>query len=66
MAKSAQATLTKILADVNKDVHIALVMVGGRVTFKEEEINPQNVAVKFWELYKQMKRAWQFEKKIGC
>ncbi|KAI9878497.1 MAG: hypothetical protein M1830_000729 [Pleopsidium flavum] len=66
MAKAAQASLTKVLADENKDVvHVALVTVGGQVTPEEKVNNPQNIATKFWELYEQKKENWEFEKKCG-
>ena len=66
MAKAAQASLVKLLADENKDVvHVALLTIGGQVTFDEEVNNPQNIATKFWELYEQKKGNWEFEKKCG-
>lgn len=67
MAKSAQATLTRILADENKDVvHVALVPVGGMVSFEEELLNPTNIVPKSLGLYEQKKGSWWFEKRIGC
>ena len=54
MAKAAQASLTKVLAEVNKDiVHVALVTVGGQVSPEEEARNPENIATKFWKLFQQ-------------
>jgi NAD(P)-dependent dehydrogenase (short-subunit alcohol dehydrogenase family) len=64
MAKAAQASLVKLLADENKDVvHVALVTIGGQVTPDEKVNNPSNIATKFWELYEQKKGSWEFEKK---
>ena len=66
MAKAAQASLTKFLAEESKDVvHVALVTVGGRVSPEEEVRNPENIATKFWELYQQKKGSWEFELKCG-
>ena len=66
MAKAAQANMTKLLAEENKDiVHVALVTVGGVVSMEEEVNNPPNVATKFWELYEQKKGSWDFEIKCG-
>ncbi|MCJ1373891.1 hypothetical protein MMC20_005121 [Loxospora ochrophaea] len=66
MAKAAQASLVKLLADENQGaVHVALVTVGGPVSPDEEVNNPQNIATKFWELYEQERGNWEFEKKCG-
>lgn len=66
MAKAAQASLTKLLADENKDVvHVALVTIGGQVSPEEKVDNPANIATKFWELYQQKKGNWEFEMKCG-
>ena len=66
MAKAAQANLTKLLAEENKDVvHVALVTVSGQVTPEEEVNNPENIATKFWELYQQTKGSWEFEIRCG-
>ena len=66
MAKAAQASLTKLLAEEYKDmVHVALVTVGGQVTPEEKVNNPANIATKFWELYEQKKGSWEFEVKCG-
>ena len=47
MAKAAQASLVKILAEENKGVeHVALVTVGGQVTMEEAVNNPANIATK--------------------
>ena len=66
MAKAAQASLAKLLADETKNVvHVALVTVGGQVTPEEKVNNPANIATKFLELYEQKKGSWEFEKKCG-
>ena len=66
MAKAAQASLTKLLAENNKDiVHVAHITIGGQVTPEEPVNNPSNIATKFWELYEQKKGSWEFEKKCG-
>lgn len=65
MAKAAQGSLAKLLAAENKDVHVALVTVGGQVTPEEEVNNPKNIATKFWALYEQKKGDREFEMKCG-
>ena len=66
MAKAAQANMTKLLAEENKDiVHVALVTIGGQVSMEEKVAHPPNVASKFWELYEQKKGSWEFEIKCG-
>ena len=66
MAKSAQASLMKLLEQDNRGVvHVALVTVGGQVTPEEPVNNPANIATKFWELYEQKKGNWEFEMKCG-
>ena len=66
MAKAAQANMTKLLAEENKDVvHVALVTVAGQVLMEEKVSNPPNVASKFLELYEQEKGNWEIEMKCG-
>ena len=66
MAKTAQASLVKMLAAQNEGVvHVALVTVGGQVTPEEKVNNPPNIATKFWELYVQEKGKWDLEMKCG-
>lgn len=66
IAKTAQASLARVLADQNEDVvHVALVTVGGPVSLEEEVNNAEHIATKFWELYQQEKGSWEFEKKCG-
>jgi hypothetical protein len=62
MAKSAQASLAKMLAEKEKDVvHVALVTVFGPVTFDEPVNNPVYMAAKYWEAWEQKKGEWTFE-----
>lgn len=62
MAKAAQLSLVKLLADDNKDVvHVALVLIGGPVSAEEPLNNPTNIATKFWDLWQQEKGKWEFE-----
>ena len=66
MAKTAQASLVKVLAEENEGkVHVAMVTVGGVVSPEEPERNPENIATKFWELYQEDKGSWSFEKRCG-
>ena len=66
MAKAAQANMTKVLAEENKDVvHVALVTVSGQVSMEEKVDNPPNIASKFWELYEQKRGSWEFEVRCG-
>lgn len=66
MAKAAQASLVKTLAEENKGVeHVALVTVGGQVTMEEAVSDPANIATKFWGLYEQKKRSWDFGMECG-
>lgn len=66
MAKAAQASLAKLLAEEHKDVvHVALVTIGGQVSPSEEVNNPENIATRFWALYEQTKGSWEFEMKCG-
>lgn len=68
MAKAAQASLMKLLADdkENKDkVQVALVTAGGPVSLEKPLNNPPNVASKFWELYEQKRGSWEFEVRFG-
>lgn len=66
MAKAAQATMTRILADENNDIHVALVLVGGEVSLDEKINNPANIATKFWELFQQKEGSREFEIRCGC
>jgi short-subunit dehydrogenase len=63
MAKAAQASLVKLLAEQAKDVvHVALVIAAwGPVTMDEPVNNPANIATRFWDLWEQEKGKWDFE-----
>lgn len=65
MVKSAQRALVLSLhAKFGKDVHIALLSVGGVVSPDAKGLSPENIADKCWELYKQPKENWQREMEI--
>jgi NAD(P)-dependent dehydrogenase (short-subunit alcohol dehydrogenase family) len=63
MAKAAQASLTKMLAEQNKDVHVAIISVDGPVTWEEKINNPVNTAKKFWEAWEE-RGEWKFEYQV--
>ncbi|KAI4180929.1 MAG: hypothetical protein LQ346_006885 [Caloplaca aetnensis] len=66
MAKAAQASLVKALAEENKGVvHVALVMVGGPINHFNPLTSPAYVGSKFWDLYLQDKAHWEFEMNCG-
>ena len=65
MAKTAQASLVKVLAEEFEGVHVALVTVGGVVSMEEETRNPENISSKFWELWEQEKGKEEFEMRCG-
>lgn len=65
MVKSAQRSLVLSLhAKFGKDVHIALLSVGGVVAPDSKNLSPHNIADKAWELYKQPKSQWARESEI--
>ncbi|KAK5164265.1 uncharacterized protein LTR77_009959 [Saxophila tyrrhenica] len=65
MVKSAQRALVLSLhAKFGKEVHVALLSVGGVVSTANKNPNPENIADKAWELYKQPKDKWQREMEI--
>lgn len=65
MVKSAQRALVLSLNNkFGKDVHIALLSVGGIVSPDAKNLNPENIADKAWQLYKQPKNDWQRETEI--
>lgn len=54
MTKSAQRSLVLSLhAKFGADVHVALLGVGGVVSPEAKNLNPENIADKAWELYRQ-------------
>ena len=65
MVKSAQRALVLSLhAKFGQDVHIGLVSVGGVVSPDAKNLNPENIAEKAYELYKQPKGKWAREIEI--
>jgi NAD(P)-dependent dehydrogenase (short-subunit alcohol dehydrogenase family) len=61
MAKAAQASLVKLLAEQAKDfVHVAMVTAWGPVALDEPVNNPGNIATRFWDLWEQEKGKWEF------
>ncbi|QIW99244.1 hypothetical protein AMS68_004762 [Peltaster fructicola] len=65
MVKSAQRALVLSLNNkFGKDVHIALLSIGGVVSPDAKNLSPENIADKAWELYKQPKKDWQRECEI--
>ncbi|KAF2773873.1 NAD(P)-binding protein [Teratosphaeria nubilosa] len=64
MVKSAQRALVLSLHHkFGKDVHVALVSVGGVVS-PEKNLSPENIAQSVWELYKQERGKW--EREVVC
>lgn len=61
MVKSAQRALVLSLNQKYKDVHIALLSVGGVVSPDAKNLSPENIAQKCWELYKQPRDKWERE-----
>lgn len=65
MVKSAQRALVLSLhAKYGSDVHVALLSIGGVVAPEKENLSPENIADKAWELYKQPKERWQREMEV--
>jgi len=65
MVKSAQRALVLSLnAKFGKDVHIALLSVGGIVAPDKKNTSPDAIAMRAYSLYKQPKAEWQREEEI--
>ena len=64
MVKSSQRALVLSLNTKYKDVHIALLSVGGVVAPDAKNLSPENIAQKCWELYKQPRDKWEREMEI--
>jgi len=65
MVKSAQRALVLSLNALHgKDVHIALVSVGGKVSPDVKNLNPENIAEQAYKLYKQPRGSWEREVEI--
>ncbi|KAI5357576.1 Putative short-chain dehydrogenase/reductase SDR, NAD(P)-binding domain superfamily [Septoria linicola] len=65
MVKSAQRALVLSLHNkYGKDVHVALLSIGGVVSPDAKNLSPENIAAKAYALYKQKKDAWEREQPI--
>lgn len=65
MVKSAQRALVLSLnATHGKDVHVALVSVGGVVHPDAPNLSPNNIAEQAYKLYKQPRESWEREVEI--
>lgn len=65
MVKSAQRALVLSLHNkVGKDVHVALLSIGGAVSPDAKNLSPENIADRCWALYKQPKAKWEREEAI--
>ncbi|KAK8207912.1 hypothetical protein M8818_004165 [Zalaria obscura] len=65
MTKAAQRNLVQSLhATYGKEIHIALLSVGGIVSPEKKTLSPENIADEAWALYKQPKSQWQFEVEV--
>ncbi len=61
IVKAAQRTLALTLQRTHPDVHVALLLIGGGVSFEEKVWNPANIAQEMWKLYAQEKGQWAVE-----
>jgi hypothetical protein len=61
IAKAAQRTLVLTLQRMYQEIHVALLLIGGGVSFEEEVRNPANIAEQLWKLYAQEKKEWALE-----
>lgn len=61
IAKAAQRTLALTLQRQYPEIHVALLLISGSVSFEEEVRNPANVAEELWKLYAQEKKEWAVE-----
>lgn len=65
MVKSAQRALVlSIHAQYGKDVHVALLSIGGVVSPDAKNLSPANISDRAWSLYKQPKGKWEREEEI--
>nr|POF05472.1 dehydrogenase/reductase sdr family member 12 [Quercus suber] len=64
MVKSAQRALVFSLNAKFPEVHFALLSVGGVVSPDAKNLNPENIAHRCWELYKQPRQNWKREEEI--
>ncbi|KAN0115521.1 putative NADP(+)-dependent dehydrogenase [Hyaloscypha variabilis] len=61
LVKASQRNLAQSLALTYPDVHVALLNVGGPVSWEDRWFNPPAIAKKFWELYTQEKDKWTLD-----
>ncbi|KAE9378631.1 putative NADP(+)-dependent dehydrogenase [Stipitochalara longipes BDJ] len=61
LVKASQRNLAQSLALTYPDVHVALLNVGGPVSWEDKWFNPPAIAKKFWELYTQEKDKWTLD-----
>jgi hypothetical protein len=65
MVKSAQRALVlSVHAKFGKEVHIALLSVGGVVAPEKKNTSPEAIAMRCWGLYKQKRGEWEREEEI--
>lgn len=65
LTKTAQRSLVLSLHNkFGKDVHVALLSIGGVVAPEAKNLNPENIGDKAWELYTQPKGKWEREMEI--
>jgi len=65
MVKSAQRSLVLSLNALHgKDVHIALLSVGGIVSPDKKNLSPENIAEQAYNLYRQPRGSWEREMEI--
>lgn len=66
MVKSAQRALVLSLHHhFGKDVHIALLSIGGVVSPDAKNLSPEIIADKAWTLYKQPREKWERELEVN-
>nr|OQO32633.1 hypothetical protein B0A51_00011 [Rachicladosporium sp. CCFEE 5018] len=65
LTKTAQRSLVQSLnATYGKEVHVGLITVGGQVSPEAKNLNPENIAEKTYEFYKQKRGQWGLEVEI--
>jgi hypothetical protein len=60
IVKAAQRTLVLTLQKMYPEIHVALLLIGGGVSFEEGVRNPANITEELWKLYAQEKE-WAVE-----
>lgn len=64
MSKTAQRALVLSINSKYKDVHVALLSIGGVVSPEARNLNPANIAAHAWRLYSQPRGKWQREEEV--